>query len=527
MTYKIVLADDEPNILWGMKEGIDWESLGFEIVGLANNGQEALDMVEKYTPDVLISDIKMPFMDGLQVAKEIKKQFLKTKVVLFSGFDDFEYAQKAIQYGVSDYLLKPIHVEELTQLLTKLYQSLTEELQAKMNQEKLLKKYNESLPLMKEHFFIQLLENQLPLDQIEKSLQEFSIQLDGPYYTILMLQLNQNQEMIHQLNATSFLLENISELCQYHVCHFYSQPVIILSLKQEKDVDSLLNYLSATNEYLYQKMNFNFYGGIGHLYQSMSDLYKAYQDAKRALEYSVVLKENYFFYINDIEKIEINPPYYFEKTQMNGLLQSLKELKKDLIQEEIRKIEQILQSQFSTFSQYQHYFLEVYFSLTNILHQYKITDSELNQTTDIIIDLLSYSTPQQLFQWLYDFVIQIHDAIHKKNIDSNSILAKQAKDYIDENYNDPELSVEKICDYLHVSASHFSFIFKKEFQISFVQYLTEKRIEKAVVLLQTTDYKTRVIGEMVGYLESNYFSYVFKKKMEVSPIQFRKMNQHG
>lgn len=124
INFTIILADDEQQILYGMKNGIDWESLGFSVVGTAQNGKEALELIEEYHPDLLISDIKMPFMDGLELSKTIHENYINTKIILFSGWDDFEYARTAISYGVSQYIMKPIDYNEMQKLLTTMHEEL-------------------------------------------------------------------------------------------------------------------------------------------------------------------------------------------------------------------------------------------------------------------------------------------------------------------------------------------------------------------------------------------------------------------
>ena len=154
--YSIILADDERHILFGMKNGIAWEELGFEIVGTAQNGKEALELIEEYHPDLVISDIKMPFMDGLELSKVIHENYISTKIILFSGWDDFEYARLAISYGVSQYVMKPINYDEMKKLLISMHEKLEKEYAEKLDRDRLEKVYAVSLPLLRQQFFSQL-----------------------------------------------------------------------------------------------------------------------------------------------------------------------------------------------------------------------------------------------------------------------------------------------------------------------------------------------------------------------------------
>ena len=146
--YKVLLVDDEPQILRGMEVGIQWENFGFEVIGTAGNGKEAWEMIQNNRPDVLISDIKMPFMDGLELVEIINKNFIKMKIILFSGFDDFEYAQKAIRFGVTDYLLKPVSMPQMEELLNRTHKEIEKEIEEKNNKQYLQQIYKENLPLL-------------------------------------------------------------------------------------------------------------------------------------------------------------------------------------------------------------------------------------------------------------------------------------------------------------------------------------------------------------------------------------------
>ena len=126
-TYAVLLVDDEEEVIQVIMKKINWEGLGFSVIGYANNGMKALEMMEEFQPDVVMTDIKMPYMDGMELAGHIKADYPATKLVSFTGFDEFEYAKKAIKLNVIEYILKPVNVEELTAILKKIKKNLDEE----------------------------------------------------------------------------------------------------------------------------------------------------------------------------------------------------------------------------------------------------------------------------------------------------------------------------------------------------------------------------------------------------------------
>lgn len=164
--YKVLLADDEEEIRLGISRKIDWESLGFQLAGQAENGAEALELAEQLRPDVVLTDIKMPFMDGLELCQRLKLLLPAAKMVVFSGFDDFEYARRAIGMNVSEYILKPINAPELCQVLEKLRSQLDQQRMERRNMETLRRRYEESLPVLRELFYTRLLDGRVPPDQI-------------------------------------------------------------------------------------------------------------------------------------------------------------------------------------------------------------------------------------------------------------------------------------------------------------------------------------------------------------------------
>lgn len=154
--YTILLVDDEEEVVQAIMKKINWESLGFSVIGYACNGVKAFEMVEEYQPDVIMTDIRMPYMDGLELSNRIKAEYPAAKILFFTGFDEFEYAKEAVHLEVEEYVLKPINSAELTEVFTKLKYKLDQEISEKRNVEILEKYYMESLPLLQADFYAAL-----------------------------------------------------------------------------------------------------------------------------------------------------------------------------------------------------------------------------------------------------------------------------------------------------------------------------------------------------------------------------------
>lgn len=177
--YSIILVDDEEEVRKSIIKQIDWESAGFKVVGDAENGEDGLEKIELLEPNVVLTDIRMPYMDGLTLTEKIRQRYPSTKVVIFSGYDDFEYAQRAIKLNVTEYILKPVNVEELTSILKRIKSGLDEEIEEKRNVNSLRENYRKSLPIIREQFFNDMVHRQMPVSFIESKLEEYDIPIAG------------------------------------------------------------------------------------------------------------------------------------------------------------------------------------------------------------------------------------------------------------------------------------------------------------------------------------------------------------
>ena len=185
--YTVLLVDDEEEVIQAIMKKMNWEGLGFSVIGYANNGVKALEMVEEFQPDVVMTDIKMPYMDGMELANRIKSKFPATKILLFTGFDEFEYAKEAVHLEVEEYILKPVNSIELTNIFTQLKIKLDQEISEKRSVEVLQKYYMESLPILQANFYSTLLEGRIREDELKKYLSDYQISLVGPVFCCIVV----------------------------------------------------------------------------------------------------------------------------------------------------------------------------------------------------------------------------------------------------------------------------------------------------------------------------------------------------
>ena len=218
--FSIILADDEQQILYGMKKGIEWEQLGFKVAGVAQNGKEALELMEDLHPDLVISDIKMPFMDGLELAKHIHEDYMNTKVILFSGWDDFEYARLAISYGVSEYIMKPIDYEEMQKLLIRMHEELDKEYNEKVNRAQLEHAYMESLPLLRQQFFNRLVTEEMNENELKSQIDNLKLEFTDVAYSIIAVKVGRGdaKDVLSELAVKQTLKEALEKIA--HVYEF-------------------------------------------------------------------------------------------------------------------------------------------------------------------------------------------------------------------------------------------------------------------------------------------------------------------
>ena len=531
--YRVIVVDDEEEIREGIIRKIDWNALGYEVVGSAENGVEALELAEHLHPDVIMTDIKMSFMDGLQLCQHIAEKMPSVKMIIFSGFDDFEYAQRAIKLNVTEYLLKPVNAQELTQTLQKLKCQLDQELADQRDIEKLRRNYQESLPVLREQFLVGLLEGRVPQQRVQAQAEMFQLHLAAKYWTVALVHaegdsaqaladatpLRSAQELV-PLSVAKTVGEILGRFCHFTSFLYMDNVVILADFQSDNDVTSLITGLNEVCKSASRVLGGDISAGVGGLCTDLNEISRSYQQAQSALDYSAIMGEGRAIYIKDVEP-DTSVQLQFGEQEERALINAIKLGGEEEITKVVNELFSRFEAQLIPVGQYQVYLVELVTALLRVVRTYELnTDEVFGEEFNYFTTIFSHS-PSKIRQWLIEACTRISAQVKRERLDSTKLLARNAKQYIEEHYMDPEISVEKLCAVLHVSPAYFSTVFKRETEMSFVSYLTEVRLPHALSLLNTTDDKTYVIAGKVGYTEPNYFSYVFKKRFGVSPSKYR------
>lgn len=531
--YNVMLVDDEEDVRQAIVKKLDWEALGFRLVATAENGEDALEKAEKYQPDVVMTDIQMPFMDGLTLCHKLKERIKNVKLVIFSGYDQFEYAKEAIKLEVEEYILKPIDANEMKLAFERIKCTLDIEMNEKRNIDKLKKYYLDSLPKIREQFFVGLLEGNFGEEQIKEYQAEYDIALHAAFYTVGVLRRDLNssknlgsgqEELESRLQIVSIkeiVDENLNGVLLFYSFIYMNSIVVIGSLANEKEEVDFIYTLDQICKIVHKILGINASAGIGSVCNSPLSLVHSYEGAKSALEYRILLEPNQAICIQDIEP-ENGSEDMIQGWLIEAIIKEIKVGSKESLEQQLEQLGEQLKKSRMSIQQLQFSVSEFVVELVKLARAYKLDMDQIwGADFKIFYNASMFDSLDTLMSWLLEVCMQLRNLVRKERVDSTKLLTESAKQYIHENYGDSELSVEVICHYLNVSSTYFSTIFKKDTGMSFITYLTNVRMEQALHLLDTTEEKAYIISGKVGYIEPNYFSYVFKKKYGISPSKYR------
>jgi two-component system response regulator YesN len=525
--YKVMLVDDEEDVAQAILKKLNWEEMGFEIPRYAHNGLEALELAEESRPDIVMTDIKMPYMDGMELSHNLKRLYPNIRIIFFSGFDDFEYAKEAIRLEAEEYILKPIDADELKAVFGRVHDALDRDIDEKLNVAKLENYYMDSLPLLQEDFFASLVEGRIVEDRIPKFLDDYRIDLKGPFYIVSVVHVSRT--VIPEGMNPVLLSVSVRKLLEEKMdlrwgCKFFSylgNTVIIAQLSQEKEAHAFTDDCDRLCRLAESMCKANVTIGIGGLVSHLRDVDTSYQGARDAVSYRVLYGHTKAINISEIAPLEKEPETPADSEGLTDVFKKMKMADSETVEASARQfIDQNLEKQASIQS-FRFFVMELVSELYKFLKNNQLDVSQVFDTNEDIYALVQQMEGKELSDNFARVCVRVHELIADKRSDTTRSFVIKAKEYVADHYSDQDLSIDFICNYLGVSSAYFSTVFKKETGKTFVGYLTDYRMEKAEKMLVETDEKTYIIAQQVGYSDPNYFSYVFKKQFGVSPSKYK------
>jgi len=529
---KVFLVEDEIVMREGIKKKIEWEKEGFVFSGDAGDGELAYPQILQKKPDILITDIRMPFMDGLELSRLVKKELPDIRIILLSGYDEFEYAKEAINIGIAEYLLKPVTSSQLVGTLKKVKQAIEEEQRRKepggagdLSEERQIMHERQKL-------FRRLTSGRLSVSEMLNEGRKIGVELAAPEYNILMLQLFPAQE-----DETEQLSGTRDALAAYAKGHSgvllvemgWDQYACLIRGTEQAPVECIVQDIQQMLDGCQEA---EYYGSLGRRALRLSDLKRCFEEANREFANRFLQKHQHISIYR-----ENASAWHFPQEEENLNLSNLSGSKHDW-----KKLEGFLytgdRADIPTFvEEYtekighanlrsrifcQYFLLDVYIIGLSVLEKIgggnELLESRCGDIRQMQTALLSLEDTKAYFSGVLEAVIDFRE---KKKDDKYEAVLRRAQDYIGEHYASDDISLNQVAQEAGMSPNHFSAVFSQEMGKTFVEYLTNVRMEKAKQLLRTSSMKAIEVSFAVGYRDPHYFSTLFKKTQGCTPIEYR------
>lgn len=521
--FKVLFVDDENIIREGFSIRIPWLECGYDFQGTFEDGSQVLDYLKTNTVDLIISDICMPKVDGLELSKIVSRQYPHIKILLLTGYDDFEYAREAIKYdSILELILKPVTSAEFTEILnktTKVLNDIQNEIQDRALLEEKLQK---SFPLLKKRFLYRMAGGRMSLDEWNQRKDFIQLNDKGKAYQIIIVSVSPYEDEISRLEKEEILNSLIREGDEL----FQNRDEQIVLFLQGESIDSLSDSTIKLAENMIVHLDkplksFPVLIGIGESVETIEELEISYDGAKNSISYLQLTGGTGFQHISSLRN-KNQPAPEWRRVMENSFTDILHGEKTEKAEEVIDTYFSKLKSFYITPKDAVIYTNRLFFILLEFIED---TDLLPLEERDIMFNDFQnrpdWKSVDEASSWLKEKIIETSIIIKEKRDNTSIQRLAKAKQIIDENYNKYDFSLHELCRELYISPSHFSAIFKAGTGKTFVEYLAAVRIEKAKIMLKTTEMKTYEIAEEVGYRDPRYFSLIFKKGTSMTTSEFR------
>ncbi len=540
MALKVFLAEDESVVREGLRDNIPWQQFGYQFVGEAGDGEMALPLIRKTRPDVLITDIKMPFMDGLALSHIVGQEFPEMKIIIISGYDDFEYARQAIQEGVEQYLLKPITRRTLQKALTE----VKEKIESEQEQKNYLNKYQDDMHEYEQFFlrtfFEKVFAGQIPVQEIYEEAQKHSLDINAPFYNLVLIDVKEkeNRKKAGEVCQKCYeeLMRFLLRFSNYYLVFRWNIDIYGVMIKGEEEniaerTDKCMEGIAQICAQYEEEIDWH--AAAGSPIERFSQLSACYQKLNHIFNYRFFEPSKHILSEKQADELSAeNRKGAFEVVDMNKtnpelirsfLAKGQKEEAGEFVGNFLRGMEQALHSRIF----WDYTLLNVRFAVLSYVAELGVTQDEFLQSISVKDVQKMEISLENMRNYIEDMLTQAICCRDRENESQGRKTLNKSLEYIEENYMRESLSLNEIAAAQEVSPNYFSAMFSQEMQMTFVEYVTRKRMEKARELLRDTDMRANEIALAVGYKNPHYFSFVFKKTQGCTPREYRAAESGG
>lgn len=527
--YKLIVVDDEDFIREGIAKGIEWSKWGFEVAGTAMNGKEAIELVEKYKPDVVLTDIRMPIMDGIQLINYLDETNNKADIVIVSGYSDIEYYRKALEYHVFEYILKPTKISDFEVAFRKLKVKYDDKMLKHRKFLEMQELLNESIPYMKQNFLSNLVNGFYNKEEVEQKLFFFGFELEtkGIFVCKISVEIEENdatnnlfiQEKKFTIN--NYIKNNFNKEIENVIkgTFFINVNQEVIGICNCDNLDRLISLFKKIILKLEERKNIYLLLGISNKCNDITEIQEYTEQARLALYQLVFFEENNVHAYNEINNTEHN--CFLNELNEDKVINEL--LTQDG-KNEIKEIERFFKCFKNTIVINYDYIdcicNKLYFDIVKYGLRFHINlNNEINN--DFLSSISKIKRLNTKKDFLYQNIFHIKKIINQNKSNKQVLIIKIEK-FIADNIENNELSLTLISDFIQKNPAYISVIYKNETGNNISDYIVNLRIDKAKELLKSTNLKNYEIGKRVGYNGSSYFTKIFKKIVGVSPSTYKK-----
>ncbi len=525
---KVFITEDESIVREGLRDIVPWEKYGFEFVGDAPDGEIALPLIRRLKPDVLITDIKMPFMDGLALSSIVSRELPDTKIIILSGYSDFEYARQAIALNVDQYLLKPITKAAILKALERTRQEIQEEREQKdylRRYEQDTKKYES---FSRRAFFERLVEGSMSVQEIYEEAGRLNLDLNAAGYNFVIFTIQSDSENTYSEAAAVALDGLLDYFLRYPGYILFRSSLLSYAALILGDSENLSELTERALDIIQRRCagaegKLNWYAAVGTPTYRLSGLAQCYKDANHVLAYRHLLPDTHVFRAEMLRSegersgascLETLDPAKLDPMIIRNFLQTGTPEETEAFAEEY--LSNLGGAEHSLL--FRHYIMmSLRINAELCLQQLGCQQEDFARLPQPEVNL----PPQRMKEYMVSVLAAALQLRDLKSQQESSDIINHAIRYIEKNYTDENISLNSVAQAINISANYLSALFSQKMGISFVEYLTQKRMNRAKQLLQRTNMRSSEIAYEVGYRDPRYFSFVFRKTQGCTPRAFR------